>query len=102
MRAALTVAVMVCLGVVSAPAAAADGVLSDEEQLFADLYYPAVCDTLDDYPSISGVVGVVQGITKEGFHMTDSVDIVNYAVSSYCPRHWRLLVATGQAAKGIA
>lgn len=100
---ALLMALMACLGVITfAASAKADGYMSDDEQLFADIYYTAVCDTLDDYRSIAGVVGVVQGVSEQGFHMTDSVDIVNYSVATYCPRHWWLLVATGQAARGGA
>lgn len=100
---ALLMALMMCLGVITfASTAKADGYMSDDEQLFADTYYTAVCDTLDDYRSIAGVVGVVQGVSEQGFHMTDSVDIVNYSVATYCPRHWWLLVATGQAARGGA
>lgn len=81
--------------------AKADGALSDSEADYVLTYGDgAICPVIDRHHSIPGVLGVVSGITKDGFGEGDAVDIVNAAVWMYCPRNWPLLVTIGQAARG--
>jgi hypothetical protein len=84
----------------SAPAHA-DGVLSDTEQVYVELYgQGAVCTTIDEYHSASGVLGVAQAIADEGFANDDAIDIINASVWLYCPRNWPLILAIGKVARG--
>lgn len=83
----------------SAPAKA-DGVLSDTELVYVDLYSDAVCQTIDEYHSASGVIGVAQAIAEDGFADDDAIDIINASVHTYCPRNWPLIVAIGKVARG--
>jgi|GEM_PF-2868653 len=79
----------------------ADGLLSDTEQVYVELYgQSAICETVDEYHSASGVLGVAQAITDDGFATDDAIDIINASVSTYCPRNWPLLVAIGKVARG--
>lgn len=83
--------------------ARADGMLSDDEQVFVELYgADAICPTLSTYRSVSGVVGISDTIVEQGYSREDSVDIINAAVAAYCPQHWPLLVAIGRAARAGA
>ncbi|WP_458317153.1 hypothetical protein [Mycolicibacterium brisbanense] len=87
--------------VTHAPSARADGVLSNREAVYITAYGAgAVCPTIDDFPGIAGVVGVVKGIAADGFTYDDAVDIVNASVASYCPRHWSLLQQVGAYFRG--
>ncbi|OBC11392.1 hypothetical protein A5784_34915 [Mycobacterium sp. 852013-50091_SCH5140682] len=87
--------------VTHAPVAHADGNLSNREAAYVLAYGAgAVCPTIDDFPSIAGVVGVVKGIAADGFTYDDAVDIVNASVGSYCPRHWSLLQQVGAYFRG--
>lgn len=79
--------------------AKADGYLDEDEQAYGDMYHSAVCSVLSKYHSYDGVLGVTSAITKDGFSADSAVDIVNYAVSEYCPSQWPLLVAVGRAAR---
>lgn len=81
--------------------AKADGMLDEDEQVFVELYgADAVCPTLTEYRSLSGVMGISDAIVDEGFSRDSSVDIINASVQAYCPQHWPLLVAIGRAARG--
>lgn len=80
--------------------AKADGVLSNAEKAYVQAYHNAICWTLDDYPSVGGVMGIASVIIDDGFSGDDAADIVNASVAGWCPRHWPLLVAIGEAARG--
>jgi hypothetical protein len=81
--------------------ARADGVLSDTEQVYVELYgQSAICTTIDEYHSASGVLGVAQAIADEGFANDDAIDIINASVWVYCPRNWPLILAIGKVARG--
>ena len=80
--------------------ARADGVLSYSELAYASQYGAgAICPVIDEYPSIAGVRGVLDGIAEDGYSYDSAVDIINYSVATYCPRNWSLLVAIGRAAR---
>lgn len=79
--------------------ARADGYLDMDETVYVQAFAGAVCATLDDYPSLGGVMGVVAAIEEDGFAADDAVDIVNSSVANNCEQHWPLLVAVGRAAR---
>ena len=78
-----------------APPAKADAAYS-----YAAQYGAAVCTTLDEYPTIDGVLGVGSAIIKDGLTAYDAGRAIFYAVADVCPRHLGLLrafAATGAA-----
>jgi hypothetical protein len=80
--------------------AQADGELDDAESDFVVTYGEgAICATIDEYHSTSGVMGVGEAIVDRGFSVDSAVDIVNASVWLYCPRNWPLLSAIGEAAR---
>lgn len=53
---------------------------------------PAVCGTLDAYPTLTGVSAVLQGIKDDtGFTMAQSAQVLVLSVENKCPRHLPLL-----------
>lgn len=82
--------------------AKADGTLDIDEQIYVQVYAGAVCATLDDYPSLGGVLGVADGVMADGFSADSAVDIINSSVANNCNRHWPLLQAVGRAARAGA
>jgi hypothetical protein len=80
--------------------ARADGVLSHAEAAYVDKYHDALCKTIDQFPNMAGVMGVMQAVREDGFAPDSAADIVNASVSVYCPSHWQLLVDIGNAARG--
>lgn len=97
-----TIAAGLILGaaIYGATPARADGILTDAEYAYVLTWGPtAVCPVLDQFPTANGVFGVVRGITEDGFSPDNAVDIVNESVYDFCPRHWQMLVAIGQAAR---
>lgn len=84
----------------TAEPASADGIISDTEYAYVTTWGPtAVCPTIDAYPTKAGVFGVMAGIMDDGFAADAAVDIINESVSTYCPRHWALLVRIGDEAR---
>jgi hypothetical protein len=81
------------------PEARADGNISHAEAVYIVDNHDAVCATLDKYPTIDGVVGVMEGIEQDGWAGDSAVDIINATVSIYCDAHWPLLVAIGEQAR---
>lgn len=81
--------------------AKADGTLDETEQVWVELYgEQALCATLTEYRSLSGVMGIYDVLTTdEGFTPDNAVDILNASVQAYCPHHWPLLQAIGKAAR---
>lgn len=97
---ALLMALMMALGVIAwAATAKADGVIDEDEQVYADAYGSAICEVLDEHYSLAGVVGVYDVIVEQGYAPDSAVDIINVAVHEWCPDNWRLLVAIGRAAR---
>lgn len=83
-------------GLLLAPPAHADGVISNVERAYVQAYgASAVCPTIADYPSEAGVMGIAQGIMEDGFAADSAVDIINASVGTYCPKFWPLLQAIG-------
>lgn len=78
---------MILPGLLLAPPAKADPVSN-----YTAMAAPAVCSTLDSYPSVAGVTGVVQGVMNDsGFSAYDAGKVVGESVIGWCPRHVGLL-----------
>ena len=77
----------------------ADGILTTMEQADGDRYGAIYCGALDQWPTVGGVAAVMGSIEDDGFTSDSAVDVINYTVYTYCPRHWGLLVAIGNAAR---
>lgn len=60
---------------------------ADTLDAVAARYEYAICGTLDAYPSVAGVTGVLMAIEQDGWSAYDSGGIVARAVYVYCPRH---------------
>lgn len=67
--------------------AKADGVLDRAEQWDGDEFAMIYCSTLDDYPTVGGVAGVLDGIREDGFDQDSAIDVLGYTIGKYCPRH---------------
>lgn len=71
----------------SIPAAGADPDVN-----YAVVSAPAVCGVLDDYPTFSGIEGVLAGVMRDsGFTAYQAGQVVYLAVEETCPRHLPLL-----------
>jgi len=89
---ALLMAFMAALGViVFASTAKADDSYDAEAYAYAAHYGSAVCAVLDDYTSVSGVLGVMDGITQDGLTPYQAGQVVGISVTELCPQHGWLL-----------
>ena len=50
-----------------------------------------VCQTLDAYPTISGVIGVGEAIAADGLSMHQAGEVLMMSATEICPRHLGLL-----------
>lgn len=65
---------------------------ADPQQNYAAINAGPICSVLDDYPSIAGVTGVLQGVQNDsGFTPYQAGQSVAEAVIGWCPRHLALL-----------
>ena len=58
---------------------------------YAETYGQAVCATLDDFPTFSGIFGVGQAIMDDGLSARQAGYAVALSVGEFCPRHLPLL-----------
>lgn len=90
---ALLLALCAALGAVaffaSAPKAKAD--IDPVSVAYAARYSDAVCGTLDAYPSVSGLLGVMQAILEDGLTSFQAGEVVTLSVAEACPWHTPLL-----------
>lgn len=80
--------VIAAVGLINSPIAKAD---DSDARAYASEYGPAVCATLDDYPSIAGIIGIGQAIVEDGLTEYDAGTAIAYSVVFLCPRHVPLL-----------
>lgn len=76
----------------------ADGTVDDKEVIYANIYAPVICSYLDDKDNRTNTGVVKLGawlISKTEVQADSAVDILNYAVSTQCPRNWSLLTSVG-------
>lgn len=93
---ALLLALAAALGVIAvlaaAPHAKADNTASAAVLDYAATYGAgAVCPVLDTHRTVSGVMGVLVGIGRDGFSEYEAGQIVGISVTKYCPRNQPLL-----------
>lgn len=90
---ALLMLVMAALGCVvllaSTPSAKADAA----SYAYAAHNAAAVCATLDDFPSQTGVLGIMAGIRDEGLTRLQAAEVVVASVHEVCPRYLPILEA---------
>jgi hypothetical protein len=54
---------------------------------YASTYGGVVCNVLDDYPSVSGMLGIMQAIQKDGLTEYQAGEVVGIAISDRCPEY---------------
>lgn len=85
----IAVAWLVFLTVLGAGRAAA---APDEVSvIYALRYEAAVCQTLDEYPTVPGVVGIVNAIVGDGLTAGQAGEVIAMSVIDMCPQHEGLL-----------
>lgn len=86
--------------------ARADGNLTLQEQHFGDSIAGSLCSYIDSAgvttSSMTRAMQIIYDNTGSQVDMSDTVDIINYVVSTYCPDHWRELVTFGDAYRHAA
>jgi Na+/H+-translocating membrane pyrophosphatase len=63
----------------------------------ADTVTLTICMTLDDYPSISGVAGVLSSLMESGFSPRQAGYKLGEAVEAVCPEHHDLVMRFANA-----
>ena len=95
----IMISAVVIASVIVSGKAHADGYLSPQEEYFGDAVAGPLCDYLDtagiNEGSMSTSMKIIYRHTPTNMDMSDAVDIINYVVDIYCPRHWNDLVAFG-------
>lgn len=70
----------------------AGGAKADPQSNYAAINAGPICETLDDYPTIAGVTGVLQGVMDDsGFSPYDAGRTIATAVVGWCPRNLPVL-----------
>ena len=93
---ALLMALMAAFGVIvmllAAPSAKADIEPTPAVLDYADRYgEQAICVVLDEHHSVSGLLGVLLAIEKDGFTPYQAGQIVGISVTEFCPRNAPLI-----------
>lgn len=99
------ISILVILGAAIAASstaiARADGNLTAQEQRFGDAIAGSLCSYIDTAgvttSSMTEAMRIIYRNTPANVDVSDTVDIINYVVSTYCPNHWRELVSFGDA-----
>ena len=82
---ALAAAFGVILMLLSAPQAKADS--DSEAYAYAAHYAGAVCAVLDDYPTVNGMLGIMQAITEDGLSAYQAGQVVGISIAEVCPHY---------------
>lgn len=87
------------ISIASAAIVRADGYLTAQEQRYGDAVSGPLCEFIDNVgingESMTEAVRIIYVNTPSNMDVTDAVDIINYVVDQYCPRHWPALAAFG-------
>jgi hypothetical protein len=75
-------------GLITAIPAKADDALAYS---YAARYGGAICLTLDEHPTTTGILGIGAAITEDGLTAYEAGQAIFYAVDDICPRHMGLL-----------
>lgn len=82
----LLMVLMAALGVVVF-AASAKAEPDSDALAYAAEYGPAVCSVLDDYPSVSGMLGIMQAIVEDGMTEYQAGQVVGISIYRLCPEY---------------
>ena len=97
------ITLLMVAGVLLAGEARADGTLTAQEEAFGDEIAGSLCGYLDNNgvnrESLYNAMKIIYQNTPSDMDLTDSVDIINYAVYNYCDQYWPQLVAFGEGAR---
>lgn len=63
----------------------------------ADAVHIQICMTLDDYPNISGVTGVLNGLIDAGYTPRQAGYLMGQSVVLVCPEHRALVLRYANA-----
>ena len=88
---------------VSGGIAHADGYLTPGEIAVADTFHGTIGGYIDDNGVTTSSMTELMGALyqrPEIANYGDAVDVINYTVKNYCPRHWSELVSFGSAIRG--
>lgn len=84
--------------------ARADGILTPYEERYGDRVAASLCEYIDaagvTTESMTEAMRIIYTNTPANIDMSDAVDIINYAVQTYCPSNWDDLVAFGEGFRG--
>jgi hypothetical protein len=89
-----------CLGIITGSFLTAGMVLlagparADTDRLvvaYASVFGGAVCSTLDQYPSSSGIIGIGKSIVEDGLTGYQAGQVIALSVMDICPRHTGLM-----------
>lgn len=69
---------------------------------YAAQYAGAVCNTLDEYPTIDGVYGIGVSIMEDGLTAYQAGQVIGLSVLEVCPRHIALMQNFASAAEQVA
>ena len=86
----LLLCLMAALGVVTF-AATAKADVDGAARAYAAEYGPAVCSTLDSYPTFSGLMGIMLAINADGLTPYQAGEAVGLSVAELCPQYDGLL-----------
>jgi hypothetical protein len=84
---------IVCGGFITAATIAAVPAKADDNAVYAytATFGAIVCQTLDTYPTINGVIGVGEAIAADGLSMHQAGQVLMMSAFEICPRHLGLL-----------
>jgi len=85
---------IVCGGFIAAATIAAVPAKADTDNAvyaYTATFGAIVCQTLDTYPTISGVIGVGEAIAADGLSMHQAGEVLMMSATEICPRHLGLL-----------
>lgn len=74
------------------PTANADTDVDRVTAAYADTFGPAVCATLDEYPTLGGILGVAQAIVEDGLSAYQAGQVLYLAADRDCPHHLPMLL----------
>lgn len=83
----------------------ADGYYTPGEKAVAAAMSDAICGYIDSHGvTMSSMTTVMRAVYQqdEVASYGDAVDVINYAVENYCPRHWQELVSFGEGIRGAS
>jgi hypothetical protein len=85
---------IVCGGFITAATIAAVPAKADTDNAvyaYTATFGAIVCQTLDTYPTFSGVIGIGEAIAADGLSMHQAGQVMLMSATEICPRHLGLL-----------